>query len=100
MGGAFLYLEAQSYLKYIGYGLTLGSSTFGSSYYVLTGTHKAHVAVGMIWMAILAWRIYRREDPSRKGGPGRGRRALLALRGYHLDRDLHPRVPDSVRMAP
>jgi heme/copper-type cytochrome/quinol oxidase subunit 3 len=66
MGGAFLYLEIQSYLKYIGYGLTISSSTFGSSYYVVTGTHKAHVLVGMIWMAILAWRIFRGKIPPEK----------------------------------
>ena len=58
MGGIFLFMEFQSYLKYIDYGLTLTSSTFGSSYYVLTGTHKVHVFFGMIWMAILGWRIY------------------------------------------
>ncbi len=54
MGGAFLFMEGQSYLKYIGYGLTPQSSTFGSSYYILTGTHKVHVIIGMIWMAVLA----------------------------------------------
>jgi heme/copper-type cytochrome/quinol oxidase subunit 3 len=59
MGAGFLVMEFQSYLKYIGYGLTLTSSTFGSSYYVLTGTHKVHVFFGMIWMGILAWRIHR-----------------------------------------
>ncbi|TVP58230.1 MAG: cytochrome oxidase subunit III [Gemmatimonadales bacterium] len=58
MGGIFLGMEFQSYLKYIDYGLTLTSSTFGSSYYVLTGTHKVHVLFGMIWMGILGWRIY------------------------------------------
>jgi len=66
MGGGFLFLEAQSYLKYIGYGLSLGSSTFGSSYFVLTGTHKLHVAVGMLWMGILAWRIWRGKIPPAK----------------------------------
>ena len=66
MGGGFLFLEAQSYLKYIGYGLTLGSSTFGSSYFVLTGTHKLHVALGMIWMGILAWRIWIGKIPPAK----------------------------------
>jgi heme/copper-type cytochrome/quinol oxidase subunit 3 len=89
-------MEFQSYLKYIGYGLTLTSSTFGSSYYVLTGTHKVHVFFGMIWMGILAWRIHRGKIPP-QGGAGGDRRALLALRGHHLDRDLHPRLPDSVR---
>lgn len=32
-------------------GLTLGSSVFGSSFYVLTGTHGVHVALGVIWLA-------------------------------------------------
>jgi heme/copper-type cytochrome/quinol oxidase subunit 3 len=59
MGGIFLGMEFQSYLKYIDYGLTLTSSTFGSSYYVLTGTHKVHVFFGMIWMGILGWRIHK-----------------------------------------
>ncbi len=66
MGGIFLWMEALSYLKYLGYGLTLQSSTFGSSYYVLTGTHKLHVAVGMLWMGILAWRIWKGKIPPAK----------------------------------
>lgn len=66
MGGTFLVMEYFSYIKYIGYGLTIGSSTFGSSYFVLTGTHKAHVAVGMIWMGILAWRLHKGKIPPSK----------------------------------
>jgi heme/copper-type cytochrome/quinol oxidase subunit 3 len=66
MGAVFLVMEGQSYLKYIDYGLTLTSSTFGSSYFVLTGTHKAHVFFGMIWMGILAWRIHRGRIPPAK----------------------------------
>jgi len=66
MGGIFLVMEFQSYLKYIDYGLTLTSSTFGSSYYVLTGTHKAHVFFGMIWMGILAWRLHKGKIPPAK----------------------------------
>ncbi|TVP76841.1 MAG: cytochrome oxidase subunit III [Gemmatimonadales bacterium] len=66
MGGIFLVMEFQSYLKYIDYGLTLTSSTFGSSYYVLTGTHKVHVLFGMIWMGILAWRLHKDRIPPAK----------------------------------
>jgi heme/copper-type cytochrome/quinol oxidase subunit 3 len=66
MGAGFLVMEGQSYLKYIDYGLTISSSTFGSSYFVLTGTHKLHVLVGMIWMGILAWRIHRGMIPPDK----------------------------------
>ncbi len=63
MGGTFLAIEAYEYSHFISEGLTLTSSTFGSSYYVLTGTHKVHVFVGMIWMAALWWMIYRDKIP-------------------------------------
>lgn len=79
MGAGFLVMEAQSYLKYIGYGLTLTSSTFGSSYFVLTGTHKAHVFFGMIWMGILAWRIHRG-----KLGPAQAEQVEVAGLYWHF----------------
>ena len=66
MGGVFLGMEFNSYMKYIDYGLTLGSSTFGSSYYVLTGTHKVHVVLGMVWMGVLIWLIARDRIPPAK----------------------------------
>jgi heme/copper-type cytochrome/quinol oxidase subunit 3 len=31
--------------------LTLSSSVFGSTFYVLTGTHGVHVALGVLWLA-------------------------------------------------
>ena len=66
MGAGFLYMEGTSYLKYIDYGLTLGSSTFGSAYYVLTGTHKVHVIMGMIWVGALIWLLFRGRIPPAK----------------------------------
>jgi cytochrome o ubiquinol oxidase subunit III len=36
-------------------GLTLSSSVFGSTFYVLTGTHGVHVALGVLWL--LMWFI-------------------------------------------
>lgn len=36
--------------------LTLSSSIFGSTFYVLTGTHGVHVTLGIIWL--LSWLIY------------------------------------------
>ncbi len=32
-------------------GLTLSSSVFGSTFYVLTGTHGVHVALGVLWLS-------------------------------------------------
>lgn len=66
MGLAFIAIEAWEYTHFIHEGLTLTSSTFGSSYYVLTGTHKVHVAVGIIWMGILAIQIWRNRIPPEK----------------------------------
>jgi heme/copper-type cytochrome/quinol oxidase subunit 3 len=66
MGAAFLGFEYTSYMKYIDYGLTLTSSTFGSSYYVLTGTHKVHVFLGMIWMGTLIWLLAKDRIPPSK----------------------------------
>jgi cytochrome o ubiquinol oxidase subunit 3 len=34
-------------------GLTLSSSLFGSTFYVLTGTHGCHVAIGVLWLLSL-----------------------------------------------
>lgn len=37
-------------------GLTLSSNIFGSTFYVLTGTHGLHVTLGIVWLA--SWLIY------------------------------------------
>ena len=37
-------------------GLTLSSGTFGSTFYLMTGTHGVHVALGVLWL--LSWLIY------------------------------------------
>lgn len=36
--------------------LTLTNSIFGSTFYVLTGTHGVHVTIGLIWLA--SWLVY------------------------------------------
>jgi heme/copper-type cytochrome/quinol oxidase subunit 3 len=66
MGLAFIGIEAWEYTHFIHEGLTITSSTFGSSYYVLTGTHKLHVAVGVLWMGTLAILIAKDRIPPAK----------------------------------
>ncbi len=34
-------------------GLSLSSSLFGSSFYIMTGFHGAHVSVGVIWLSMI-----------------------------------------------
>jgi len=40
--------------------LTLSSSVFGSTFYVLTGTHGVHVALGVLWL--FSWLMYSFTD--------------------------------------
>lgn len=38
--------------------LTLSSSVFGSTFYVLTGTHGTHVAIGVFWLLLMYVRSF------------------------------------------
>ncbi len=39
-------------------GMSLSSSVFGSTFYVMTGTHGVHVALGILWLASLLFYSY------------------------------------------
>jgi cytochrome o ubiquinol oxidase subunit 3 len=43
-------------------GLTLNSSMFGSTFYTLTGTHGCHVAIGVLWLALMYIRSFKPAD--------------------------------------
>jgi cytochrome c oxidase subunit 3/cytochrome o ubiquinol oxidase subunit 3 len=47
-------------------GLTLSSNIFGSSFYVLTGFHGAHVTIGVIWLLSLLFVSLRGGLPQEK----------------------------------
>lgn len=55
MGLVFLGFQAYEFNHFYHEGLTLSSSLFGTTFYVLTGFHGAHVAVGVIWLFSLWW---------------------------------------------
>lgn len=58
-GLTFLGFQAYEFTTFVHEGLTLQTNVFGSSFYVLTGFHGAHVTVGVIWLLtlwVLAWR--------------------------------------------
>jgi len=52
-GSIFLGFQYYEFNHFIHEGLTLQHSVFGSTFYVLTGFHGAHVTVGVIWMTTL-----------------------------------------------
>ncbi|MFO7168778.1 MAG: heme-copper oxidase subunit III [Chloroflexota bacterium] len=43
-------------------GLTLSSSLFGTTFFVLTGFHGTHVAIGVIWLLAVLVKVFRTPD--------------------------------------
>ncbi|MDP2316011.1 MAG: heme-copper oxidase subunit III [Pseudomonadota bacterium] len=57
MVGGLIFLGFQYYefSHFVHEGLTLKSNLFGATFYVLTGFHGTHVAVGVLLLGSLAW---------------------------------------------
>lgn len=60
-GTTFLGFQAFEFTEFVHHGLGLTTNVFGSSFFMLTGTHGAHVTVGVIWLVALYF-------TSRRGG--------------------------------
>jgi cytochrome c oxidase subunit 3 len=57
LGGLFLFFQAEEYIHaYKELNLTLGSGIYGSTFFMLTGFHGAHVTLGTIMLAIIWFR--------------------------------------------
>ena len=52
-GLIFLGFQAYEFTHFVHEGLTIKSNVFGSSFFVLTGFHGLHVAVGVLWLLSL-----------------------------------------------
>ncbi len=52
-GILFLSGQVYEFYHFVHDGLTLQSSLFGSTFYILTGTHGIHVLIGVIWLLSL-----------------------------------------------
>jgi cytochrome c oxidase subunit 3/cytochrome o ubiquinol oxidase subunit 3 len=53
LGGIFVGGQFFEFTTFAHEGLTLDSNIFGSSFYVLTGFHGAHVTIGIVWLLSL-----------------------------------------------
>jgi cytochrome c oxidase subunit 3 len=57
LGATFLYFQGEEYIHaYKELNLTLGSGIYGSTFFMLTGFHGAHVTLGTIMLAIIWFR--------------------------------------------
>lgn len=59
LGAGFLGFQAYEFTHFYHAGLTLQTNLFGSSFFILTGFHGAHVSIGIIWLFILFMDILR-----------------------------------------
>src|SRR5882762_8579204 len=53
LGLVFLGGQVLEFTEFVHKGLTLSTNLFGCTFFVLTGTHGAHVAVGVLWLLTL-----------------------------------------------
>ncbi len=53
LGAVFLGFQVYEFKHFVHEGLTISQNVFGSSFFVLTGFHGAHVTVGVIWLTVL-----------------------------------------------
>jgi heme/copper-type cytochrome/quinol oxidase subunit 3 len=58
LGMVFLGFQAYEFTHFYHEGLTLTSNLFGTTFFILTGFHGAHVTVGVIWLLILWLQTY------------------------------------------
>ncbi|MGD8867597.1 MAG: cytochrome c oxidase subunit 3 [Gemmatimonadales bacterium] len=55
LGGLiFVGFQAYEFTHFVHEGLTIQANVFGSSFFVLTGFHGAHVSVGVLWLLTLS----------------------------------------------
>ncbi|HLM53047.1 MAG TPA: cytochrome c oxidase subunit 3, partial [Pseudoxanthomonas sp.] len=58
LGAVFLFFQAEEYVHaYRDLNLTLGSGIYGSTFFMLTGFHGAHVFLGTLMLAIMWLRV-------------------------------------------
>ena len=59
LGMIFLGGQVYEFTHFVREGLTLKTNLFGGSFFLLTGTHGAHVTVGVIWLLSLVFMTQR-----------------------------------------
>jgi heme/copper-type cytochrome/quinol oxidase subunit 3 len=76
LGCVFLGFQAYEFTHFFHEGLTLQKNLFGSTFFVLTGFHGAHVSIGVMWLLMLAVDIMR-------GNTGRKESLRLEIAGLY-----------------
>ena len=57
-GAIFLGFQVYEFAHFVDLGLTLQQNLFGTTFFVLTGTHGVHVTIGVIWLLSILLHSY------------------------------------------
>lgn len=57
LGAAFLFIELSEFRDFVERGASWQRSAFLSSFFTLVGTHGFHIFTGLLWMAVMIFRI-------------------------------------------
>ena len=76
LGSLFLGFQAYEFTNFVHEGLTLQTSLFGSTFFVLTGFHGGHVFIGVLWLLTLLVRSF-------QGKLGRDKALQVELAGLY-----------------
>ncbi|WCK56913.1 cytochrome aa3 quinol oxidase subunit III [Aneurinibacillus sp. Ricciae_BoGa-3] len=60
LGAGFVGMELNEFITYVSRGATLSRSAFLSSFFLLVGTHGAHVTLGIFWMITVVIQLVQR----------------------------------------
>ncbi|MGH7307304.1 MAG: cytochrome c oxidase subunit 3 [Candidatus Rokuibacteriota bacterium] len=70
LGAVFLFIQGYEWVRLIGFGLTMSSSTYGATFYTLIGAHGVHVLAALGWLTVTLLLLAR-------GGFGDGQTAAV-----------------------
>ncbi|MFZ1301484.1 MAG: cytochrome o ubiquinol oxidase subunit III [Candidatus Microsaccharimonas sp.] len=81
LGVAFLFMEISEFNALVAEGAGWQRSAFLSSFFTLVATHGLHIAIGLLWMVVVAVRLWRFKFKK----TDLNRLALLGLFWHFLD---------------
>ena len=66
LGAFFLAVQAIQWSRLLSHGLSFNATTYGTTFYVLTGAHALHAVSGVVWLALMALRQRELWVPGRR----------------------------------
>ena len=85
LGASFVGMQAFEWTKLIvhegirPWGNPLGAAQFGSSFFMITGFHGFHVSVGVLFLLVMAWKVWRGDLDRQRPGFLTGRKGSYEM---------------------